>query len=126
MVIFSVLLPTADAASDIFFTLKLFTGYGLKERHPKYGAITLAPLVMSMMGQTTHWFKTETKEKRNKLVTFPLLVFQIYPQWRVLMVIYHAKILKDAKWRDMKQEFDGGICHLGKNCKWKNNQRAWL
>ena len=80
MVIFSVLLPTADAASDIFFTLKLFTGYGLKERHPKYGAITLAPLVMSMMGQTTHWFKTETKEKRNKLVTFPLLVFQIYPQ----------------------------------------------
>ena len=126
MVIFSVLLPTADVVSDIFFTLKLFTGFGHKERHSKYGAATLGPLLMSLMGQATHWFETETKEKRNKMTTFPLLIFQVYPQWRALKVIYHGKILKDEKWREMKDEFDGGISHLGKHDKWIRSQRAWM
>ena len=79
---------------------------------------------MSLMGQAIHWFKTETKEKRNKMTTFPLLLFQVYPQWRALKVIYHGKILKDEKWKEMKDEFDGGISHLGKYCKWKRNKRA--
>ena len=117
MMIFSVLLPTADVFSDILLTLKLFMGYGQQERHPKYGSVTLVPLLMSFIGQTIHWFKTETKEKRNKIKTFPLLLLQVYPQWRALKIIYHAKILKDKKWREMKAEFEGGISHLGKNFK---------
>ena len=119
MVISCVLLPTADVISDIFFMLTLFTGYGLEQRHPKYGAICMVPLIMSFMGHTTHWLKTETREKLNRLTTFPLLVLQVYPQWRALQIIYHAKILKDEKWKEMKEDFDGGISHLGKHSKKK-------
>ena len=115
MLIFSVFLPTGDVFSDIYFTLTLFTGYGLEKRHPKYGSLTLVPLITSMIGVTTHWFKTETKEKRNKLKTLPLLLFQVYPQWRALRVLYHAIIRKDPRWKKMKEEFEGGISHLGKN-----------
>ena len=114
MLIFSVLLPTADVFSDIFFSLQLFTGYGLRENHPKFGALTLLPLIMSWIGVTTHWFKTETKEKRNKLKTLPLLILQIYPQWRALRVLYYARIKKDPRWRKMKEEWDIRISHIGK------------
>ena len=117
MIIFSVLLPTADALSDILTTLRFFTGYGLKERHPKYGSVTLVPLLMSLIGQTIQWFKTETREKRSKMKTFPILLLQIYPQWRALRVIYYGKIKKDRTWREMKKEYDVGISHIGNHCK---------
>ena len=117
MIIFSVLLPTSDVFSDIYLTLKLFTGYGLDKKHPKYGSLTLLPLMVSWIGVTTQWFRTETKEKRNKLKTLPLLIFQIYPQWRALRVLYYARIKKDPRWRQMKDEFDGGISHLGKHSR---------
>ena len=126
MVIFSVLLPTADVVSDIFITLRLFTGVWLKERHPIYGAITLAPLTLCNLGHARYWFKIEAKERRNRFKTFPLLLFQVYPQWRAVRVIYHAKILKDEKWEKMKKEFDGGISNLGKHHKWKRNKKASL
>ena len=112
MLIFSVLLPTGDVFSDIFFTLKLFTGYGLKKNHPKYGALTLVPLTISWIGVTIHWFKTETREKRNKWKTLPLLIFQVYPQWRALRVLYYGA-KKDPGWKALKEEFEGGISHLG-------------
>ena len=117
MIIFSVLLPTADVFSDILFTLTLFTGHGRKKTHPRYGAVTLIPQIMSLLGQSIYWFKTETKEKRNKIKTFSLLLLQVYPQWRALKIIYHTKILKDKKWREMKADFEGGISHLGKYFK---------
>ena len=117
MIITTLLLPTADNFSDISLTLKLFTGYGLKERHPKYGSLTLVPLLMSLIGQTIQWFKTETREKRSKMKTLPLLLLQIYPQWRALRIIYYGKIKKDSRWREMKKEFDVGISHIGNHCK---------
>ena len=101
-----------------FFTIKLFgldqIGYGFDKQHPEFGALTLVPLIMSWIGVTTHWFKTETREKRNKLKTLPFLLLQMYPQWRALRVLYYARIKKDPGWRKMKEEFEGGISHLGK------------
>ena len=116
MIITTLLLPTADVFTDILFTLKLFTGYGHKESHPKYGSVTLVPLIMSLIGQTIQWHKTETREQRSKMKTLPLLLLQIYPQWIALRVIYYGKIKKDRRWRDMKKEFDVGISHIGNHC----------
>ena len=116
MIVTTVLLPTADNFSDIFTTLKLFTGYGLKKSHPKYGALTLVPLILSLIGVTIHWFETERKEKRNAMKTFPLLLLQVYPQWRALRVIYFGKVMRDPRWREMKREFEVGLCHLGNHC----------
>ena len=77
MLVFNVLLPTADVFSDIYFTLKLFTGYHLGKNHPKFGALTLVPLMLSFIGMTRQWYKTETREERNKLKMLPLLIFHI-------------------------------------------------
>ena len=117
LVLFSVLLPTADVFSDWFLTLKLFTGYNLDKNHPKYGCLTLVPLMVSFIGVTIQWYKIESNENQNKLKTLPLLICQIYPQWRALRVLYYGIIRRDPKWREMKVEFETGISHLGKNHK---------
>lgn len=112
MVLFNVILPTADMISDILLTVKLFTGIGVK-KHPYFGTVSLLPPIMSWIGVTRHWIKIETKEERNKLKTLPLFLLQIYPQWRALRVLYYAIIKKDRKWVEMKKDYDGGIAHLG-------------
>ena len=108
MLFFSVLLPTGDVFSDIIFTTQLFL-----KGHTKFGACSLVPLSISWLMIARHWFKTESKENGRMLKTLPLLFLQVYPQWRALRVLYHAK-MKDPRWQKMKEEFDSGISHLGK------------
>ena len=115
MLLSNVLLPTADVFSDVYLTLRLFTGYHLAKMHPKFGALTLIPLMMSFIGMAIKWYKIETMEGRNKLKMLPLLIFQLYPQWRALRVIYYARIKKDPRWKTMKEEYETGISHLGKH-----------
>ena len=64
MLIFSVLLPTADVFSDIFFSLQLFTGYGLRENHPKFG--------VEYLGVLTQIGREITFPHGHGLITFPL------------------------------------------------------
>ena len=109
MLSFSVLLPTGDVFSDIIFTTGLFL-----KGHYKFGACSIVPLSISWMMIAVQWFKTESKEKRHKLKTLPLLLLQVYPQWRALRVLYYGKIKRDPRWRKMKEEFEIGISHLGK------------
>ena len=108
MLFFSVLLPTGDVFSDIIFTTELFL-----KGHYKFGACSLVPLSISWLNIAIQWFKTESKEKRHKLKTLPLLILQIYPQWRALRVINHG-LKKHPQWRKMKQEFEMGMSHIGR------------
>ena len=107
MSFFSVLLPTGDVFSDIIFTTQLFL-----KGHYKFGVCSLFPLSISWVMITIQWFKIETKENRNKLKTLPLLILQVYPQWRALRVLYYGK-MKHPRWQIMKEEFDIGISYLG-------------
>ena len=108
MSFFSVILPTGDVYSDIVFTTNLF-----QKGHYKFGACSLVPLSLSWLLIAIKWFEIETKEKHHKLKTLPLLILQLYPQWRALRVLYYGKI-KDPTWQKMKEEFEIGVSHLGK------------
>ena len=108
MLFSGVLLPTGDVYSDIMFTTRLFL-----KGHYKFGACSLVPLSISRLTIAIQWLKTESKEKRHKLKTLPLLILHVYPQWRALRLLYYG-LKKDLRWRKMKEEFDIGISHLGK------------
>ena len=110
MLLFSVFLPTGDGFSDIIFTIKLII-----KGHYKFGALSLVVLSILWMGMAVQWFKIETKENRQKIKTLPLLILFVYPQWRALRVLYYGKIKKDPEWKQMKNEFEAGISHLGKH-----------
>ena len=124
--VFGVILPSVDVYSDILFDVTLFRGdYYHNQwceenrpnvkvtRHPVFGLIALIPLLASFLASTRLWWQLEQGWK-SKLKTLPALLLQFYPQWRVLLVIYHAKWTKNPIWVKMKEEWDAEIGHLGK------------
>ena len=123
-----VLLPTSDVYSDIFLSIKLFGGnYHRYDQngtmceemvppHPAFGAFVSASLLLSWLFVTILWLKTEHGFMQ-KLKTLPLLMCQMYPQWRALRVLYYAKLKRDNRWQRMKEEWETGISHIGKHDK---------
>ena len=116
-----VFLPTSDVYSDLFFVGWLFHGnyYAYKgcsrkvPPHPRFGSVMLIPLLLSWILVTRQWYKMERGMKQ-KLKTLPLLILQVYPQWRALRVLYYAKWNKQRGWQKMKEEWETGITHIGK------------
>ena len=121
MLVTGILLPTGDVYSDVFFVFWLFKGNYSADRcystivppHPKFGAVMLTPLLLSWILVARQWFYTERGLKQ-KLITLPLLILQVYPQWRALRVLYFAKWKKKGGWEKMKEEWETGITHIGK------------
>ena len=130
-----VFLPTSDVYSDMLFVGWLFHGnyyadtfeYSNKTHtrptceelekkvppHPGFGSVMLIPLLLSWLFVTRQWYKMERGMKQ-KLKSLPLLILQVYPQWRALRVLYHAKWRKNRGWPKMKEEWETGITHIGK------------
>ena len=84
--------------------------------HPAFGAFVSASLLLSWLFVTILWLKTEHGFMQ-KLKTLPLLMCQMYPQWRALRVLYYAKLKRDNRWQRMKEEWETGISHIGKHDK---------
>ena len=120
---FGVLLPTLDVFTDIYSGIKLAffnpclawsrAGNGI-ENHPKYGAAMLTPPFISWLFVVRQWYKTEVGTAR-KLKTLPLLLLQLYPQWRALKVLYHAKWKRSNDWPRMKHQWETEISNLGES-----------
>ena len=54
--------------------------------NPIFGTVTLLPIVVSFLFVLPHWWNTEKTTKRRYL-TFPLVLFQIWPQFRVIELL---------------------------------------
>ena len=118
-----VVLPTIDSYSDIFMTYKVYTfepsdidwcdrQYPGHDGDQKYVVALITPPIISWLFITFQWFRLEVGAKR-KLLTLPLLLLQIYPQWRALRVLYYGKWKKKRGWQRMKEEWETEICNLG-------------
>lgn len=71
----------------------------------------LTPPIISWLFVTYQWFRTEVGAKQ-KLMTLPFLLLQVYPQWRALRVLYYGKWKKQRGWQRMKEEWETDICNL--------------
>ena len=125
-----VLLPTVDVYSDIAFAIKLVNfrvadkyidrctydpnGPDGHVSHQKYAATMLTPPIISWLFVAYQWFKYEVGRKQ-KLMTLPFLLLQVYPQWRALRVLYCGRWKLRRGWQIMKEEWETEICNLGKS-----------
>ena len=120
-------MPTVDVYSDIFLINKLFTGVsiGIKKycgdgtegctelkTYPSFGGAMLAPVLLCWLFVARQWYRME-RGWRQKLVTLPLLMLQVYPQWLALKVLYHAWWKRSPEWPKMRYEWESEISHLG-------------
>ena len=91
-----VVIPTFDIYSDVSLIALLLsivpsTSAGsLRELQllvVTFGKLMIIPLILSTLFILPHWLACEETLKR-RLVTFPLVLLQLYPQYRFLRVLW--------------------------------------
>ena len=79
---------------------------------PIFGLMTLLPILLSFLLTAIHWHYTE-KNLKSKLLTLPLLLAQIWPQYRIGRVIY-LYMKEDRRWINEKKHVERQLTSLGK------------
>ena len=133
LVVFGIIVPTGDNSSDIFTSYNFFAGtytsagttyygahpvtgkYGYHSIKPEpqttYGLMTLLPILISFILTAIHWYQTEKKSK-TLLLTLPLLLLQIWPQYRAGRILW-LYMKSNRKWRKEKEHMDMQLASLG-------------
>lgn len=77
----------------------------------RYGYAMLAPILLMTIFSIRQWWRLEKKQHR--WLTFPLVILQLYPQYRVIRILY-LTLMKKTSWRKEKDIFDRDLSSLGK------------
>ena len=122
--LFGINLPSADVGSDLWLAIRILTQRdwqcGLAntkitsqdsamdtndkifyENQHIYGVVTLTFPTLSFMFVSFHWWRLENISNggSGRLKTLPILLLQIWPQYRMAKLIYHGFWLRNPEWR---------------------------
>ena len=134
LIVFNILLPSFDIYSDLAFSYSLLSGTYepyCKEiwsrgngwiidpnckptKHPIFGSMMLVPIILATLFIIPHWLKREDTTLK-RILTFPLLVGQFWPQWQVLKVLKLIKERRTREWREEKEKLEKEVSSLGNN-----------
>ena len=97
LVVFNVFLPSFDTYSDIAFSNSLISGtyepykahrlMGKVTKHPINGSVMLIPIILVTLFTIPHWLRRENSILK-RLLTFPILIGQLWPQWQVVKILW--------------------------------------
>ena len=82
--------------------------------HPNFAMAMFAPILLSTLFLIPQWLRQEQTKKRI-LTTLPLVLFQLYPQFKMLELLYLGLWKKDSKWRSKKLELQKSVTYIGKS-----------
>lgn len=117
--LFGVILPTLDIVTDWSLVFQLMAGTILLKVNLTqddvvvygfiYGLIAMAFPTLSVIFTIPHWLRMEKKSNggSGRMRTLPLLL--VWPQYRVLRMLYTGLIKKDKSWQEMKAELDQDV-----------------
>ena len=82
------------------------------DANPKFGTALIIPMTLSFLFAIPHWWRTE-KTTKLRLLTLPLLLLQIWPQYRVVKLL--ISLWNDQrKYHNKKEEYDRDVSCVGK------------
>ena len=114
---FGVGVPSADVYTDIALSVKLLLTNDVPwkaEIQYLFGWIMWIPIIINLIFTFFHWRRLE-KTWKQRLLTFPLLICQCWPQYRSLRVLYFAYVPKNiAKCLAEKLDLEQSVSNLGK------------
>ena len=94
-------------------------GGGYFHGHPKFAFAMLAPVLVVTLFMLNQWWNEEKySSRKSKIFTFTLVIFQIWPQYKMLTVMYIGFWKNDPCWREQKEKLQRNICCLGKKYKY--------
>ena len=120
-ILFQIILPTWDSFSDWYIIYQLLMGYSFVagqqcceeyiDNHIYFGIAAMLLPCMTTMSQSVHWWDIEGKEKGAivRLMTFPFLTFQIYPQFLWTRWLKQMTGKDWDRWGKEKNEFSNHI-----------------
>ena len=129
LIVFNILLPSFDIYSDLAFSYSLLSGSYeplcqkwtspdfpncKPTKHPIFGSMMLVPIILATLFVIPHWLKREDTTLK-RILTFPLLVGQFWPQWQVLKVLKLIKERRTREWREEKEKLEKEVSSLGNN-----------
>ena len=82
---FGIIVPTWDQYSDHYLTEKLLNEK--EERERRFGFLMLAVILLVTIFTIRQWWIGE-KGWKNRLITLPFVLLQMYPQYRAGRIIY--------------------------------------
>ena len=118
LVVFNMLLPSFDVYSDLAFSSSLLSGtYEPRQgrqavKHPIFGSLMLVPIILATLFVIPHWLKREDTILK-RILTFPILVSQFWPQWQVFKVLKLIKERRTQEWREEKEKLEKEVSSLG-------------
>ena len=106
LVVLSILLPTIDAAFDLYYSLLAIFG-----GHYHWGFSLLAPVLLNMVFTFFTWRKMDRGETwdEDRRWTWILVLFMVWPQWRAMRLFLDIVIRGDEEALERKKEFDRRI-----------------
>ena len=113
----ALLLSIRDAPPGSHHTVAMFKEIRLLVL--SFGKIMIIPLILSTLFIFPHWLKCEKTLKR-RLLTFPLVLLQMYPQYRSMRVLWwafikknHTQCLREKRHNDCSTSYVGKfLAHL--------------
>ena len=72
----------------------------------------MLPVLISFLFAAVHWYKTEDTAC-SRLKTLPLLIAQVWPQYRTARILYFYK-RQDDRWVKEKAHYETELSSLGK------------
>ena len=128
-----ILVPKNNESVDPFFILNWSKNFSKNDAifnicnemgtNAKFGLLMLCPIIISTIFIFGQWLRIEDSPKK-RLYTFPLLLLQIYPQYRTLKVLYMALWKRDIRWKKDKQILERNLKSIGRISKIKILQNA--
>ena len=85
---------------------------GLFYNHIFFGISMLVPVLLSTLFIIPHWLREE-KPKKRLLKTLPLILFQLYPQFKAAEILYTGLFKKDRLWKSKKEAMQKEFGCLG-------------
>ena len=111
MATFSILLPSWDAFSDVYFACNL-----IAKGHPIFGFTILYPVFLATFFILPHWWRKETTLK-SRLLTIPLVITQLWSQYRIMRILHFGLWYQTRNWRLEKELHFKAIDSLGSYSK---------
>ena len=118
--IFDICLPTWDVFSDLIFAFTLIIPRYYEysdsvESHPKFGIAMIVPMFFATLFILKEWWNMEKNTSmNNKILTFLLVIFQIYPQWKAGTILHMGILKKQTEWKEEQDKIERNLGFLGK------------
>ena len=76
--------------------------------HPKFGMLVFSPVVVNCLFSLYHWWQIE-----KNWLTLPLVLLQLWPQYRVAKILYLGLWKRDHRWKEKHEAFERNVSSLG-------------